>query len=37
MQDQRRQQWLEAVELKQETESLICAAPEQALRTNAVK
>ena len=37
MQDQRRWQWLKAGELKRETESLICAVHEQALRTNAVK
>ena len=37
MQDQRRWQWLKAGELKNETESLICAAQEQALRTNAIK
>ena len=37
MQDQRRWQWLKAGELKREAESLICAAQEQALRTNAIK
>ena len=37
MLDQRRWQWLKTGELKQETESLICADQEQALRTNAVK
>ena len=37
MQDQRRWQWLKAGELKWETESLICTAQEQALRTNAIK
>ena len=37
MQDQRRWQWLKAGELKQETDSLICAAQEQAFRTNAIK
>ena len=37
MQDQRRWQWLKAGELKRETKSLICAAEEQALRTNAIK
>ena len=37
MQDHRRWQWLKACELKRESESLICAAQEQALRTNAVK
>ena len=37
MQDQKRWQWLKAGELKRETESLICAVHEQALRTNAVK
>ena len=37
MQDQRMRQWLKAGELKQETESLICAAQEQACRTDAVK
>ena len=33
----RRWKWLKAGELKQETESLICAAQERALRTNAIK
>ena len=37
MQDQRMRQWLKAGELKQETESLICATQEQACRTNAIK
>ena len=37
MQDQRMRQWLKAGELKGETESLICAAQEQACRTDAVK
>ena len=37
MQDQRRWQWLKAGELKWGTESLICAAQELALRTNAIK
>ena len=37
MKDQRRWQWLKTGELKQETESLICAAQEQALRANAIK
>ena len=37
MQVQRRWQWLKAGELKWETESVICAAQEQALRTNAIK
>ena len=37
MQDQRRWQWLQAGELERETKSLICAAQEQALRTNAIK
>ena len=37
MKDQRRWQWLKTGELKQETESLICASQEQALRTNAIK
>ena len=37
MQDQRRWQWLKPGELKRETESLICTAQEQALRTNAIK
>ena len=37
MQDQRRWQWLKAGELKWRTKSLICAAQEQALRTNAIK
>ena len=37
MQDQRMMQWLKAGELKQETESLICATQEQACRTNAIK
>ena len=37
LQDQRRWQWLEAGELKRETESLACAVQEQTLRTNAVK
>ena len=37
MQDQRMRQWLKTGELKQETESLICAAQEQACRANAIK
>ena len=37
MQVQRRWQWQKAGELKWETESVICAAQEQALRTNAIK
>ena len=37
MQDQRRWQWLKAGELTRETERLICAAQEQALRTHAIK
>ena len=37
MQDQRKWQWLKGGELKRETESLICTAQEQALRTNAIK
>ena len=37
MQDQRRQQWLKAGELKRETESLICPAQEQSLKTNAIE
>ena len=37
MQDQRRWQWLKASELKRETETIICASQEQALRTNAIK
>ena len=36
MQDQRRWQWLKAGKPERETESLICAAQEQALRTNAL-
>ena len=37
MQDKKRWQWLKAGELKWETDSLICAAQQQALRTNPVK
>ena len=37
MQVQRRWQWLKVGELKQETESFICTAQEQALGTNAIK
>ena len=37
MQNQRRWKWSKGSELKQETESLICAAQEEALTTNAVK
>ena len=37
MQDQRRWQWLKAGQLKQETESFICTAQEQALGRNAIK
>ena len=37
MQDQGRWQWLKASELKRETETIICASQEQALRTNAIK
>ena len=37
MQDQRKWQWLKAGEMKQENESLICAAQEEALRTNGIK
>ena len=37
MQDQRRWLWLKTSELKLETESLICAAHKQALRTNGIK
>ena len=37
MQDQRRWQWFKAGELKRGTESLICAAQEVTLRTNAIK
>ena len=36
-QDNRRWQWLKAVELKRQTESLVCTAQEQALRTNAIE
>ena len=36
MQDQRRLQWLKTCELKWDTEILIGAAQEQALRTNAI-
>ena len=37
MQDERRQNKLKAGELKRETESLICAVQEQAIRTNTIK
>ena len=37
MQDQRRCQWLKTGELKQETESLMCAAQQVAIRENAIK
>ena len=37
MQDQRRWWWLKAGELKRGRENLICAAQEQALKTNAIK
>ena len=37
MQDQRRWLWWKTSELKLETESLICAAHKQALRTNGIK